>query len=269
MARKFVLIGLLLLTLMNNAYAISLFGVSHGRPAASSLKESLPSLKRLSKAVHHYAADTARLEQKLIVEAIGTFFLVLTIGCSVILSSPLAPLAIGSVLMVLIYAGGHISGGHYNPAVTLAVMIRKKLSFQKDVLPYWFAQSLGAILGAVAAVEITGKVGSAKPIAAARIFPAFLSEFFFTFALCYVVLNVAVSPTTKGNSYYGLAIGFTVLAGAVTVGGVSGGAFNPAVAIGCGFSQVPFAFPRCMLSTASPWQGCTNISFMPAFSDGS
>ena len=171
--------------------------------------------------------------------------------------------------MVLIYAGGHISGGHYNPAVTLAVMIRKKLSFQKDVLPYWFAQSLGAILGAVAAVEITGKVGSAKPIAAARIFPAFLSEFFFTFALCYVVLNVAVSPTTKGNSYYGLAIGFTVLAGAVTVGGVSGGAFNPAVAIGCGFSQVPFAFPRCMLFTASPWQGCKNISFMPAFIDGS
>lgn len=168
---------------------------------------------------------------KYIVEFIGTFFLVLTIGCCVVIGGAgvIAPLAIGSVLMVMIYAGGHISGGHYNPAVTLGVWIRGRCA-NADVVPYWVAQVLGAALAAVALNYLKGEV-SAKPMVL-RIGPALLAEFLYTFALVYVVLNSATAKGTSGNSFYGLAIGFTVLAGAFSVGSISGAAFNPAVAIG-------------------------------------
>ena len=71
-------------------------------------------------------------------EFIGTFFLVLTIGCTGLAAAPgvIAPLAIGAVLMAMIYAGGHISGAHYNPAVTLKVFLRGRCP-ASDVLPYW------------------------------------------------------------------------------------------------------------------------------------
>jgi len=175
------------------------------------------------------------LPRKLLTEAIGTFFLVLTIGCTVILSSDpgkgiIPPLAIGSALMVMVFAGGHLSGGHYNPAVTLAVTIRGRLP-KSEVLPYWIAQILGAMLAAVAATYLTGGVSQAAA-PPADVMKALLAEFLFTFALAYVVLNVATSKATAGNSFYGLAIGFTVLTGAFSVGSISGGAFNPAVAIG-------------------------------------
>lgn len=175
------------------------------------------------------------LPRKLLTEAIGTFFFVLTIGCTVILSSDstkgiIPPLAIGSALMVMIYAGGHLSGGHYNPAVTLAVAIRGRLP-KSEILPYWIAQILGAILAAGAAMYLTG--GVEKPAGPPADIPkALLAEFLFTFALAYVVLNVATAKANSGNSFYGLAIGFTVLIGAFSVGSISGGAFNPAVAIG-------------------------------------
>jgi aquaporin Z len=175
------------------------------------------------------------LTRKLLTEAIGTFFFVLTIGCTVILSADPAkgiipPLAIGSALMVMIFAGGHISGGHYNPAVTLAVAIRGRLP-NSEVVPYWIAQVLGAVLAAGAAMYLTG--GVAKPAGPPEdVGKALLAEFLFTFALCYVVLNVATAKANAGNSFYGLAIGFTVLIGAFSVGSISGGAFNPAVAIG-------------------------------------
>jgi aquaporin Z len=169
--------------------------------------------------------------RKLIVELIGTFFLVLTVGATVI-GSPagvIPPLAIGSALMVMVYAGGHISGGHYNPAVTLAVFIRGKMKAQ-DVVPYWIAQVAGASLAALIAIYFHG--GRAPSPLNPDIPKALLAEFLFTFALAYVVLNVATSKATAGNSNYGLAIGFTVLTGAFAVGGISGGAFNPAVAVG-------------------------------------
>jgi len=175
------------------------------------------------------------LNRKLLTEAIGTFFFVLTIGCTVILSADstkgiIPPLAIGSALMVMIYAGGHLSGGHYNPAVTLAVAIRGRLP-KSEVVPYWIAQIVGALLAAGAAIYLTG--GVAKPAGPpADIGKALLAEFLYTFALAYVVLNAATSKATAGNSFYGLAIGFTVLIGAFAVGSISGGAFNPAVAIG-------------------------------------
>lgn len=165
-------------------------------------------------------------------ELIGTFFLVLTIGCTGIAAGPgvIAPLAIGSVLMVMVYAGGHVSGAHYNPAVTLSIFLRGRCPVA-DVIPYMAAQIFGA--GAAASIVMFFKTGEAVAPFTARSIPAALAaEFLFTFALAYVVLNVATSKATSGNSYFGLAIGFTVLAGAFAVGNVSGGAFNPAVAAG-------------------------------------
>lgn len=168
---------------------------------------------------------------KYIVELIGTFFLVFTVGCTVIGNGagPLAPIAIGAALMVMIFAGGHISGGHYNPAVTLGVWIRGKCD-TKDVAPYMAFQIVGAALAA-AAVKFL-KAGAVITPGNPPVFPALLAEFLFTFALVYVVLNTATAKGTAGNSFYGLAIGMTVMTGAFAVGNISGGAFNPAVAVG-------------------------------------
>jgi aquaporin Z len=168
--------------------------------------------------------------KKYIAEFIGTFFLVLTIGCSVIGNGagPLAPLAIGSALMVMIFAGGYISGAHFNPAVTLGVWLRGKCE-TKDVAPYMMFQIIGAVLAAFA-VEFLKAGTAVTPLHPATL-PALVAEFLFTFALVYVVLNVATAKGTSGNSFYGLAIGFTVLVGAFSVGNISGGAFNPAVAV--------------------------------------
>ena len=139
------------------------------------------------------------------------------------------PLAIGSALMVMVYAGGHVSGGHYNPAVTLGVWMRGRCD-TADVVPYWVSQIAGAGLAAVAVGFLRGipeGAAGTPPVA-----PALLAEFLFTFALVYVVLNVATAKANDGNSFYGLAIGFTVMVGAFSVGDISGGAFNPAVAVG-------------------------------------
>ena len=172
-----------------------------------------------------------RMTKKLVVEFIGTFFLVLTVGLSVLAGNGgvIPPLAIGATLMVMIYAGGHISGAHYNPAVTLAVYIRGKCP-GCDVIPYMLVQMAAAIIAA----SVVGYV-RADAMAQPGVLidgQALLAEFTFTFALAYVVLNVATSKATAGNSYYGMAIGFTVLAGAFAVGDISGAVFNPAVAVG-------------------------------------
>jgi aquaporin Z len=170
--------------------------------------------------------------KKYLVEFIGTFFLVFTVGATVVApgAGPLAPIAIGASLMVMVFAGGHVSGGHFNPAVTLAVWIRGKCE-TRDVVPYWLAQ----IAAALAAAWLVGRIkmpGAAQPLMLAGWKPAFVAEFLFTFALCWVVLNVATSKGTMGNHFYGVAIGMTVMVGAFAVGNVSGGAFNPAVATG-------------------------------------
>jgi aquaporin Z len=169
--------------------------------------------------------------QKYLAEFIGTFFLVLTVGCTGIAAGAgvIPPLAIGSVLMVMIYAGGSISGAHYNPAVTLGVFLRGRCSAM-DVVPYIAAQVIGAVAAAVSVMYL--KVGASAKVFQAPIGPGFVAEVLFTFALVYVILNVATTKSAAGNSYFGLAIGFTVLAGAFAVGDISGGAFNPAVAIG-------------------------------------
>jgi aquaporin Z len=170
--------------------------------------------------------------KKYLVEFIGTFVLVLTIGMTVIGRDPnnfLPALAIGSALMVMVFAGGHVSGAHYNPAVTLGVWLRGRCA-ALDVPGYFIAQILGAVAAAKLALLFKGNpaIEAGNP----DVVRALLAEFVGTFALVYVVLNVATAKGTANNSFYGLAIGFTVLAMAYTLGGISGGAFNPAVAIG-------------------------------------
>ncbi|HEY8995248.1 MAG TPA: aquaporin [Lacunisphaera sp.] len=175
--------------------------------------------------------------KKYLVEFIGTFFLVFTIGMTVIApgAGAFAPLAIGSCLAVMIFAGGHISGGHFNPAVTIGVWLRGKCP-TADVVPYFAAQFAAGLVASLAVKALkTGLVAKAVALAGPMspdILPALLAEFLFTFALVWVVLNTATAKGTSGNSFYGFSIGFTVLAGAYAVGGVSGGAFNPAVAVG-------------------------------------
>jgi aquaporin Z len=174
---------------------------------------------------------------KLVVEFIGTFFLVFTVGMTVKTpdAAALAPLAIGSALMVMVYAGGHISGGHYNPAVTLGVTLRGKCTWA-DAIPYWVAQFVAAIVAGLCVLFIKGSGTPVPPPPTPgttyNVVAWFLAEFLFTFALVYVVLNSATAKGTAGNSFYGLAIGFTVMVGAFAVGPVSGGAFNPAVGLG-------------------------------------
>jgi aquaporin Z len=200
------------------------------------------------------ASPSPRAAVKYAVEVVGTFFLVFTVGATVGGHSSLAPLAIGAVLMVMVYAGGHLSGGHYNPAVTLAVLVRGRIGL-RDAAVYWVVQLGASVLAAVvvravvdpAQIAATAtqlgrpSVASSNAISLARLtmtlsgptlVAAFVAELLFTFALCYVVLNVATSKDQTGNSFFGLAIGFTVVAGAFAVGGISSGAFNPAVALG-------------------------------------
>src|SRR5687767_8876121 len=171
--------------------------------------------------------------RKYVVEFVGTFFLMTAITMAV--SGGLgqfAPVAIGGMLIVMVYAGGHISGAHYNPAVSLAIYLRGKLN-GGDLLPYMVAQFLGGTLAVMLAGFLLESMGIPEPTPKVLdIFPSLIAEIIGTFALVFVILNVATANRTAGNSYYGLAIGFTVLACAYAFGVVSGGAFNPAVALG-------------------------------------
>ena len=166
---------------------------------------------------------------KLIAEFIGTFFLALTICTAAVHGSAgdYAPFAIAATLMVMIYAAGHISGAHFNPAVTVAVWLRGACE-KSDVVPYISVQALAGVLAAIVSQEILLAEPSVTAIDMDAT-NALAAEFLYTFALVYVILNVATSDATQGNGYYGAAISFVVLAGALTVGGISWGSFNPAV----------------------------------------
>ncbi|MFI5380196.1 MAG: MIP/aquaporin family protein [Tepidisphaerales bacterium] len=167
--------------------------------------------------------------RKYLTEFIGTFFLVITVCLTVTQGVAMAPLAIGCSLMIMVYMGGHISGGHYNPAVSLAALVRGKLD-ARELVPYWVSQVAGGAVAAGLARYILGKGMTGGPVA--HVGPALLVEILFTFALALVVLNVATAKGTANNSFYGLAIGFTVVVGAFAGSAVSGGAYNPAVGAG-------------------------------------
>ena len=163
--------------------------------------------------------------KKVITEFIGTFFLVMGAALAGGIGAALA-------LMVMIYAGGHISGAHYNPAVSLAVWIRGRISIG-EMLGYWMSQVAGGILAAIVVANVFGAEGTSNcAVADNETITALIAEIVGTFALAYVVLNVATAKGTAGNSFYGLAIAGTVLAMATAIGKFSGGAYNPAVAIG-------------------------------------
>jgi aquaporin Z len=185
-------------------------------------------------------------------ELIGTFFLVLTIGMTG------NPLAIGAALMVMIYAGGHISGGHYNPAVTLAVLMRGRVT-ASDALVYIVSQFAGAILAAI----VVGVFKELPPEASQQLntAKALLAELIGTFALAYVVLNVATAKANSGNSYFGLAIGFTVMVMAFSFGDFSGGAFNPAVAVGASVMKA-FAWKNIWIYLVACFGGAAIAAFV-------
>jgi aquaporin Z len=171
------------------------------------------------------------LGRKLVVEFVGMFMFMFTVGMAtekLTGAGALAPLAIGFVLMVMVFAGGHISGGHYNPAVSTAVLLRGKMTTTE-----WRAYVVTQLVAAVIAGAIARGIGgheAATPTAGVG--KMFLVELIFTFALAYTVLNVATAKGTEGNSFYGLAIGGIVVVGGFAVGGISGAAFNPAIALG-------------------------------------
>ncbi len=179
--------------------------------------------------------------RKYIVEFIGTFCLVLTIvvACNNGATGTIPAISIGLMLMAVVYAGGHISGAHYNPAVSLALLIRKKINVN-DFVFYVVAQILGSVLASVIGAILisgvaTGKTPSPMVI---DIVPAFLAEFIGTFILVWVIQNVATAKANAGNSFYGMAIGLTVTSMAFALGPISGGAFNPAVAIGASVAEM-------------------------------
>lgn len=169
------------------------------------------------------------LMQKALVEFIGTFFLVLVIGLTAG-RTDFAPVAIGFTLVGMVYMGGHISGAHYNPAVTLALLLRGVTPIS-EAITYWIVQ----LLGAIAAAVVAGYLGAGALVAPGEgvtMGQALANEIIFTFALVLVILNVATSKDHPNNSFYGLAIGSTVMIAVFAGGGISGGAYNPAVGLG-------------------------------------
>lgn len=172
--------------------------------------------------------------KKYFMEFIGTYFLMLTIGCVVILGSVgvIPAIAIGAVLMLLVYAGGYVSGGHYNPAVSFAVAMRKALSWA-HISQYWLSQFAGAACAALTVMLITRDILPVTPVELDTV-SVFLGETLFTFLLAFVVLHTATTAETDRNSYFGLAIGSAVMIDIFAVGSICAAAFNPAVAIGLG-----------------------------------
>lgn len=202
------------------------------------LSTRLVSPENVSAEQKHGVKDvfTALVNPKTVAETIGTFLLVFTIQVAVGSGSDLAPLAIGAILISSVFAAGPVSGGQFNPAVSLAVVLRGGMP-ALEIIPYWIAQILGGTLGALLGGAVCGSFATvALGADGVTLVQALLAELVVTFALCYTVLSVATNPKADGNSYFGLAIGLVVMSGAVGVGPISGGAFNPAVSLGLSFA---------------------------------
>ncbi len=169
---------------------------------------------------------------KYLVEFVGTFFLVLSIGIAAVLgvAGPYAPIAVAGVLTAMIYAGGPISKAHYNPAVTVAFRIRGLPYSAREIGGYLAAQILGALLASFVTTGIFAGGTGIDPLAPEPL-AAFTAEFLFTFALVWTILGVGANRAADGNPYYGAAIGLVVLGGAYTVGAISLASFNPAVTL--------------------------------------
>jgi aquaporin Z len=185
--------------------------------------------------------ETMRLMKAALAESIGTFFLVSTVALSAGQAAPLAPLAIGLSLVVMIFALGHISGAHFNSAVTLGVWLRGEIDLKTSAVMV-VSQFAGGFAAAGIQNYVMGMLHTCNPgnmSMCSAGFPiknpevsdvaAVLCEGQYTFALVLVVLNVATTKAQKDNSFFGLAIGLTITVGAISAGNISGGAFNPVV----------------------------------------
>jgi aquaporin Z len=179
---------------------------------------------------------------KLITELVGTFvfFSVIALSGAAGPFAPFAPLAIGTALMAMVYMGGPISGAHYNPAVSFAVFLRRKMTVT-DMVAYWAVQLVAAALAFTFGYLVSGHTPGIAPGAKADWLQAVAVEITYTAALALVVLNVAATKATQGNPYFGLAIGFTIAAAIYAGGSISGGAYNPAVGFGATFGSAMFA----------------------------
>lgn len=161
---------------------------------------------------------------KILAEFIGTLFLV----TSALLGGWAAA---GATLCICIYAMGHISGGHFNPAVSLGVWLRGKMS-QRELIEYLCAQFAGAVVGVIIWRILHGAWPEGFTGRELDFGKSVVAEFLFTFLLVSTVLHVATTKALANNQFYGLAIGLCVIAGGVSVGDISGAAFNPAVGLG-------------------------------------
>ncbi|MPZ62827.1 MAG: porin [Propionibacteriales bacterium] len=201
------------------------------------------------------------------VEFVGTTLFILTFIGAVVADHPATPLAIGGALMVMVYAGGHISGGHYNPAVSLAVMLRGRLA-TAELLPYWAAQLLGALVAGALGIWLFDS-DSAVPLNVGDndlLLEALVTEFLLTFALVWVTLNTTTSRHHSDNGFYGLAVGFTMLVGVVSVGDISGAALNPAVAFGLNVSGL-FDWPTIWVYLLAGLAGGTLAAYAFKFAN--
>jgi aquaporin Z len=179
------------------------------------------------------------LGAKLLTELVGTFVFFTVIALAGPIGA-LAPLAIGAALMAMVYMGGHVSGAHYNPAVSLAVFLRRKIGVTQ-LVAYWAVQLIAAALAFSFGYLVSGKSGGIHPGPHVYWLSALAVETVFTAALAVVVLNVAATEQTQGNSFYGLAIGIVIAAAAFAGGPVSGGAYNPAVGFGATLGSALYA----------------------------
>merc|ERR1719375_3104750 len=169
---------------------------------------------------------------KYFAEFIGTYFLVFTAGCNVLSGSIGAAFSIGAMLMVMVYSLGSVSGAHFNPAVTLAVwMSGRGLLPLRHAFFYILAQLLGALCGSMSYWLICNGSFIFEPIGRHDMYAVGQVEILYTAALCYVMLNVATSHKQDGNHYFGLAIGFTVVAAGLSIAGISGCSLNPALSV--------------------------------------
>lgn len=158
-------------------------------------------------------------------EAIGTFFL------TVVIALTGDPIAIGAILIAMLYMGGAISGSHFNPAVTIALMIRGAISRGESV-KYIASQVMGAAAAGLVYTQLTHSIFFPSASSTATSLNIMIVEIIFTFALATTVIRVAASEKTKNNHYFGLAIGLVIMAAAAAGGPISGGVYNPAVALG-------------------------------------
>lgn len=200
------------------------------------------------------------LLSKLVAEAVGTFILVFTVSQNVMsLSGDWAGVSIGGSLMLGVWALGGVSGGHFNPAVSLALALSQLLGGPGMpvwlMLLYWVVQVLSGALAGFLAHEIFSKEIVLKAASGFSLWQACSAELLYTCMLCFVVLNVAKASKNAGNSYYGLAIGFVVMAGATGAGAISMGCFNPAVAIALDFTNIKSGIGLCFVYAASELGG--------------